>query len=218
MQTMHPTPDLSRIDADPSREPRLPSAVLFQDALQRGVDPCKAWHDPNCTYPTRTLSSRLDTSKVQAVPNKCSNAVLPFPERLRQLAKAAGYSVEWVLHEAWDTSVAGTSPNTVKKAARGERPLRPVQMEAIADVLGVSPNAFVEYRLARARRLLDETQVSLEEAADHLNAIERGTPLTALLDELTEGRQLGSAGGDLEVQPGSAGGNPSGPVKRPHDG
>jgi transcriptional regulator with XRE-family HTH domain len=43
-------------------------------------------------------------------------------------------------------------------------------MELIAQACGISPDYFAEYRLARAMRELDPTEVGLDQALENLNA------------------------------------------------
>jgi transcriptional regulator with XRE-family HTH domain len=96
----------------------------------------------------------------------------PFPDRLRRLAAARGLSVERIGAMAWDPKVRGTSVNHLKKVIYGQRALTPTLIEAIAGALDVPPEEFPEYRLAMARRALDETEVGLDEALAALNRIE----------------------------------------------
>lgn len=44
-------------------------------------------------------------------------------------------------------------------------------METLAELLGLDPGEFIEYRLARAREQLDERAVGLEQAARNLRMI-----------------------------------------------
>jgi transcriptional regulator with XRE-family HTH domain len=53
----------------------------------------------------------------------------------------------------------------------GKRPLAIDILEGMAGALGVDPNIFVEYRLAIARRALDEKEVGLPQAAATLTAL-----------------------------------------------
>jgi transcriptional regulator with XRE-family HTH domain len=96
----------------------------------------------------------------------------PFPVRLKHLARERRTSVERVAHAAWDQNVEGTSPSTLRKALSGDRPLPLQLVEALAAVLEVEPETFPEYRLARARRLLDEREVGLDEALQNLARVE----------------------------------------------
>jgi transcriptional regulator with XRE-family HTH domain len=230
MDAVDPRPHLSgtaRAEAELICEPGLPAPVLVEGSLEGGVDPGETLvalgHDPICIKTFCTLSSRVDTTKVRLVPREPAS---PIPVRLAALAKAAGYSVERVLHEAWDPNVKGTSPSTVKKALRGERPLHPAQMEALAAVLDVGPSQFAEYRLAQARRLFDERDIGLEAALANLEILDAVLEATreklpnddrvvSLLGELEATRPPAPAGDDQEDGRGSAEAPPSGPATRP---
>ena len=97
----------------------------------------------------------------------------PFRDRVQRLATERGLSTTQVGYLAYSDQQNGTSPSTFQKALRGERPLTISLVEAVADTLGVSPEEFHEYRLAVARRQLDEREVGLEQAIDMLEAVER---------------------------------------------
>jgi transcriptional regulator with XRE-family HTH domain len=100
---------------------------------------------------------------------------LPFREQLQQLAKAKGLSVGGVGYQAYSPSGRGTSPDTLRKVMAGKRKLNDALIEAIAGVLEVDPNVFVEYRLSRLRRNLDEDPekgVGFQRAAAMLAGIE----------------------------------------------
>jgi transcriptional regulator with XRE-family HTH domain len=53
----------------------------------------------------------------------------------------------------------------------GKRPLHVDVLAGMAGALGISPETFAEYRLALARRQLDEGAVGLEEAVANLNRV-----------------------------------------------
>lgn len=97
----------------------------------------------------------------------------PFAERVRRLAEAKDLSPTQVGYLAFKQDARGTSPATLQKVIRGERPLNVALLEAVARALDVPPEEFPEYRLAVARRALDEREVGLGEALDMLAAIEQ---------------------------------------------
>ena len=72
-----------------------------------------------------------------------------------------------MIHAAWDPDTRGTSPGMIRKALNGRRTITVPLIEAVANALGVPPEDFTEYRLARARRLLDENAIGLEAAAEN---------------------------------------------------
>ncbi len=129
----------------------------------------------------------------------------PFPVRLKHLARERNMSVARLANVAWDPNVKGTSPATLNKALRGDRPVPLPLVEALAAVLEVEPATFPEYRLARARRLLDEREVGLDEALQNLARVESAllsreegdeTPSPTLRDAAEEAdrRSSGSRG------------------------
>lgn len=96
----------------------------------------------------------------------------PFPVRVRRLAAERGYSLDRLAMEAWDPNVRGTSANLFREVLKGRRALKPTLLEAVARALSVDPEEFPEYRLAMARRALDETEVGLDEAVATLSRAE----------------------------------------------
>lgn len=96
----------------------------------------------------------------------------PFPDRVRALAAERGLSVSRVGQRAGARELKGTSPDMFKSAMAGHRKVTPVLLEEVARVLEVPPDEFPEYRLAVARRQLDENEVGLDEAVAQLEAIE----------------------------------------------
>ena len=91
----------------------------------------------------------------------------PFAVQARRLADERGWSVERLIHAAWDPDTRGPSPGMIRKALNGRRTITVPLIEAVANALGVPPEDFTEYRLARARRLLDEHAIGLEAAAQN---------------------------------------------------
>jgi len=70
-----------------------------------------------------------------------------------------------------DPDGKGLSFSYLGKIERGlERP-SVARMEMLAELLGLDPGEFIEYRLARAREQLDERAVGLEQAARNLRMI-----------------------------------------------
>ena len=100
----------------------------------------------------------------------------PFPEQLKLLAREKGVSIGGVGYQAYSPTGRGTSPDTLRKVMAGKRKLNDALIEAIANVLEVPPQSFIEYRLSQLRRALDEdpkTGVGFENAARLLQEIER---------------------------------------------
>ncbi len=97
---------------------------------------------------------------------------MPFPEKLKQLAKEKGLSVGGVSYQAYSPEGRGTSPDTLRKVMAGKRGLNDALIEGVARVLDVPQEVFVEYRLSKLRRSLDERAVGFDEAAATLQLIE----------------------------------------------
>lgn len=100
----------------------------------------------------------------------------PYWEKIRRLRTQAGLSQPALYRES------GVSIGTIRgleKPYEDQRGGAPNSarypsadtLERLAEALGVEADAFAEYRLAKARELLDERQVGLEEATAHLDRI-----------------------------------------------
>lgn len=90
-------------------------------------------------------------------------SIEPLGAKLRRLRVARGLSQEEVAFRMHDADGKATG-GAVGQFERGvTRPL-PRTVEAIAAALDVPAEGFAEYRLALARRLLDEREVGLEAA------------------------------------------------------
>jgi hypothetical protein len=68
--------------------------------------------------------------------------------------------------------LAGIHYETLRQAVTGERHPAPKVIEAVSDALSIPPETFIEYRLWRARRAFDPNELSLEEAARNLAALD----------------------------------------------
>lgn len=95
-----------------------------------------------------------------------------FATSVKQLAAERGLSVAKVGYQAYDPSIKGTNPDTFKSVMAGRRIVTPTLIEAVAQVLDVPPEEFAEYRLALARRQLDEREVGLADALENLQRVE----------------------------------------------
>lgn len=96
-----------------------------------------------------------------------------FKDRLERLAQEKGMTLSQVRLAAYDPQVKGTNPESLKRVISRERPLRPEQIAALAGAVDVPPEHFPEYRLALARKALDECQVGLDQAVKTLERIEK---------------------------------------------
>jgi transcriptional regulator with XRE-family HTH domain len=105
--------------------------------------------------------------------------VEPYHQRLRRLRHARGLSqpqlyrlVEDVSFDTIRALERDPAQPTSSPRARSRYP-SPQVLERIARALDVPPEEFPEYRLARARDLLDDREVGLDRAVATLEAVER---------------------------------------------
>lgn len=89
--------------------------------------------------------------------------------RIRRLRKARGLSQEDL---ARAVEAGRLTAGAVGQFERGAGYPLPETLERLAHALGVEPDYFVEWRLARARRLLDERAVGLGEASHNMALVE----------------------------------------------
>jgi transcriptional regulator with XRE-family HTH domain len=101
---------------------------------------------------------------------------VPFEARFAELRKARGVSLRRVAQRTKeiDTTGKGLSPSYLGALATGTQPPSSQALQLIAEALDVSPNTFVEYRLASVRAAFDERQIGVAEAARHLEIFEAG--------------------------------------------
>lgn len=107
---------------------------------------------------------------------------IPFHVVLQQLRDERDMNLEdvgfGVRRRAKELGLAekrlGISYSSLQKHAAGAAKGPPSRhlMELVAEVLGVEPFVFAEYWLARARALLDEREVGLEEALKNFTRLE----------------------------------------------
>jgi hypothetical protein len=95
-----------------------------------------------------------------------------FRTLVKELAAERDISVAQVSFQANNPKIKGTNPDTMKSVMAQRRHPTAVLIEAVAKVLDVPPETFGEYRLALARRELDERQVGYPQAIAHLDEIE----------------------------------------------
>lgn len=96
----------------------------------------------------------------------------PWHQLLDQLLSEREMSQEDLSYAARRPGGPKISSSLISKVKQGQRPLRPEFLEAIAGAFELAPELFVEYRLAQARQLLDESQVGLERAVENLGKFE----------------------------------------------
>lgn len=120
-----------------------------------------------------------------------AETVEPFGVRLRRLRAERELSQEALAFSTW-VGEQRLSAGAIGQFERGVAVPRPETMRRLAHALDVDPEAFGEYRLAEARRLLDEREIGLEAALATLERIE-----PALYGPSPE--ELAQLGDELEV-------------------
>lgn len=135
----------------------------------------------------RRLSSRSVDQLHRRVPGA---ALRPWFELVDQLRAEKGLSQDDLAYEARQHGAPSTLTGSwVSQLKKGKRPLAADVLRGIAGALGVPPETFAEYRLAMARRELDEKEVGLERAVANL---------TALAESVAQGGLPGPPPGELE--------------------
>ena len=94
----------------------------------------------------------------------------PFGQALRQLMDAREVSYRGLAQEIRKFDRTGISHAHINMLANGHDKPSMRAMELIAQACGVEPDYFAEYRLGRAMRELDPSEVGLEQALENLNA------------------------------------------------
>ena len=94
----------------------------------------------------------------------------PFGDSLRQLMEERGLSYRGLAQLTRQLDGRGMTHAHINMLAKGHDRPSMRAMELIAQACGVDPDYFAEYRLARAMRELDPTEVGLEQALTNLNA------------------------------------------------
>ena len=94
----------------------------------------------------------------------------PFGQALRALMESRGLSYRGLADAIRQFDEAGISHAHINMLANGHDKPSMRAMELIARACSVEPDYFAEYRLGRAMRELDPTEVGLEQALENLNA------------------------------------------------
>lgn len=97
----------------------------------------------------------------------------PWFELMDDLRAKTGLTQDDVAFEARQHGAPSTFTGSwISQLRRGSRPLAVDVLQGIAGALGVEPEHFAEYRLARIRQLFDEREIGLKEAIRNLTALE----------------------------------------------
>ena len=94
----------------------------------------------------------------------------PFGESLRLLMGERGFSYRGLAQRTRELDGKGMTHAHINMLAKGHDRPSMRAMELIAQACGVDADYFAEYRLAKAMRELDPTEVGLEQALENLNA------------------------------------------------
>ncbi|HLY48269.1 MAG TPA: helix-turn-helix transcriptional regulator [Solirubrobacteraceae bacterium] len=93
----------------------------------------------------------------------------PFGESLRLLMEENDFSYRALAQRTRELDGRGMTHAHINMLAKGHDRPSMRAMELIAEACGVDPDYFAEYRLARAMRELDPSEVGLEQALENLN-------------------------------------------------
>lgn len=96
-----------------------------------------------------------------------------FRDAATRLREERGWTQTDLIREVGNLKIEGARDSKVQQSLQGATPPNLPVMSAVAEVLGVDPTAFLEYRLMLARYALDERVVGPEFAAGLL----AGSPL-----------------------------------------
>jgi len=107
---------------------------------------------------------------------KSSQTEVHFGDALRDLVQAMGddrffspnRNINWMEFVKAELEPRGIKYETLRKAIAGERSPSASLIETVAQVVGVRPEYFIEYRLAEALRQFDPNEVGFETARDNL--------------------------------------------------
>ena len=99
-----------------------------------------------------------------------------FGDALRDLVQAMNddryfspnRNINWMEFVKAELEPRGIRYETLRKAIAGERPPGAKLIEAVAEVVGVRPEYFIEYRLAQALRQFDPNEVGFDAARENL--------------------------------------------------
>jgi transcriptional regulator with XRE-family HTH domain len=99
-----------------------------------------------------------------------SESTRPFGDALRALMDARALSYRELSELTRRLDGRGMTHAHINMLANGHDKPSMRAMDLLAEACGVDPNYFAEYRLARAMRELDPSEVGLEQALKNLNA------------------------------------------------
>lgn len=132
-------------------------------------------HEHHCQVPI----SALTIPPVQGDP---SETIRPWSQVVEEVRGAIGLSQDDLAHNARAFGAQQTlTGSQISQIKNGKRPYSSAFFEGIAGALGISPFRFAEYHLAKARDLIDEKQVGLDDALANIDR------LPELIGELSEG-------------------------------
>lgn len=77
-------------------------------------------------------------------------------------------NINWMEFVKVELEPRGIKYETLRKAIAGERSPGASLIESVAEVVGVRPEYFIEYRLAQALQQFDPNEVGFEKARDNL--------------------------------------------------
>ena len=105
-----------------------------------------------------------------------TRGIEPLSVRLRALRDQRGYSRSQLSRLTMAIDGKGLPEITIKDLETNPRQPHLETLELLSEALEVRPETFPEYRLALARRQLDEREVGIDQAVATLEAIESLLP------------------------------------------
>lgn len=181
MNAMHPRPDLLLGRADLLSEPVLTPPVFPKDLFERSVDPRPRLHSHDFRSDDFGSQDRLrnepPSGVVRAMPELPKPELQPMARQVKALRGKR--SQDDLAYEIRERTGRKLTAGAISQIETGK--IRPEieTMEAVAETLEVDPERFPEYRLARARLLLDERAVGYQAALENLSRLQdalRGQP------------------------------------------
>lgn len=172
MDSVNPGPGGAGLDPDLSGEPHLGAALLDEGEPERG-DLSDRCHTPT-VLPQVMLCQDIqrqggNSDSANGRVQSTAMTAETFREVVRRHMAARGFRTQGdLVRAAANLEVEGAGQHKITQSLQDTtRPNLPV-MQAVAEVLDIHPDEFLEYRLLFARLALDERVVTPEVAAENL--------------------------------------------------
>jgi transcriptional regulator with XRE-family HTH domain len=155
-------------------EPGLAATLFEEDALETGAEGGVSHLESKGTELQTDLSRPLRQRLNSRMAHQNDKTPGPLIEKLTDALRGVSIEKEFAprtAHHSQDGEPLSSS--YIYKILRGEETPSLDRMEMFANMLGIAPEMFLEYRLACARELFDERVVGLEAAVETLNQFEQ---------------------------------------------